>query len=51
MIWHQTGIAYQEDVSREAAEDLYRKSLAIKVQLGDILGQACYARSIGGIVR
>jgi tetratricopeptide (TPR) repeat protein len=38
--WHQTGVAYQEVGQPEAAEDAYRKSLAIKVRLGDIAGQA-----------
>ena len=28
-IWHQTGMAYQEAGQPEAAEDAYRKSLAI----------------------
>jgi tetratricopeptide (TPR) repeat protein len=38
--WHQTGIAYQEAGEPQAAEDAYRKSLAIKVRLGDVAGQA-----------
>jgi len=40
VIWHQTGMAYQEAVQPDAAEDAYRKSLAIKVRLGDLAGQA-----------
>ena len=35
VIWHQTGMVYQEAGQPEAAEDAYRKSLAIKVRLGD----------------
>ncbi len=37
-IWHQTGIVYQEAGQPEAAEDSYRKSLAVRVQLGDVAG-------------
>ena len=40
VIWHQTGMVYQEAGQPEAAEDAYRKSLAIKVRLGDVAGQA-----------
>ncbi len=38
--WHQTGIVYQEMGQPEAAEDAYRRSLAIDVRLGDVVGQA-----------
>jgi tetratricopeptide (TPR) repeat protein len=38
--WHQTGNLYQEAGQSEAAEDAYRKSLTIKVQLGNVAGQA-----------
>ncbi len=38
--WHQSGIAYQEAGQPEAAEDAYRKALAISVRLGDVAGQA-----------
>ncbi len=38
--WHQTGLVYQEAGQPEAAEDAYRQSLAIKVRLGDVKGQA-----------
>ena len=39
VIWHQTGIAYHRSDQPEAAEDAYRKSLALKVRLGDVDGQ------------
>ena len=39
-VWHQTGMAYQAAGQPEAAEDAYRKSLAIKVRLGNTAGQA-----------
>ncbi len=38
--WHQTGMVYQATGEPEAAEDAYRESLAINVQLGDVAGQA-----------
>lgn len=38
--WHQTGMVYQAAGQLEAAEDAYRKSLAIKVRLGNVAGQA-----------
>jgi tetratricopeptide (TPR) repeat protein len=40
VIWHQTGSVYQAAGQPEAAEDAYRKSLTIKVRLGDVAGQA-----------
>jgi len=40
VIWHQTGRAYEAVGQPEAAEDAYRKALAIKVRLGDVAGQA-----------
>ena len=46
-VWHQTGIAYQEAGQPEAAEDAYRKSLAIKVRLGNIAGQASTLGQLG----
>jgi tetratricopeptide (TPR) repeat protein len=39
-MWHQTGTVHQDAGEAEAAEDAYRKSLAIKVRLGNIAGQA-----------
>ena len=47
MIWHQTGMVYQEAGQPEAAEDAYRKSLAIKVRLGDVAGQASTLGQLG----
>ncbi|MBH0182583.1 MAG: tetratricopeptide repeat protein [Nitrospira sp.] len=38
--WHRCGIVYQKMNQPEAAEDAYRQSLAITVQLRDIGGQA-----------
>lgn len=39
-IWHQTGMVYQLAGQPGAAEDAYRKSLAIEVRLGNVAGQA-----------
>ena len=49
VIWHQTGMAYQEAGQPEAAEDAYRKSLAIKVRLGDVAGQASTLNQLGNL--
>jgi tetratricopeptide (TPR) repeat protein len=46
-IWHQTGRAYQAAGQPEAAEDAYRKSLAIKVRLGNVTGQASTLNQLG----
>ena len=40
VIWQQTGMVHQQAGQPQAAEDAYRKSLAIKVRLGDVAGQA-----------
>jgi tetratricopeptide (TPR) repeat protein len=45
--WHQTGMVYQDAGQPEAAEDAYRKSLAIKVRLGDVAGQASTLGQLG----
>jgi tetratricopeptide (TPR) repeat protein len=45
--WHQTGMVYQEAGQPEAAEDAYRKSLATKVRLGDVTGQASTLNQLG----
>jgi len=45
--WHQTGIAFQGAGQIEAAEDAYRKALAIKVRLGDVAGQASTLNQLG----
>ncbi len=46
-IWHQTGIVFQQAGQPEAAEDAYRKSLAIKVRLGNVAGQASTLSQLG----
>ena len=50
VIWHQTGMVYQEAGQPEAAEDAYRKSLAIEVRLGDVAGQASTLSATGDLV-
>lgn len=40
VFWHQTGMVYQRSGQPEAAEEAYRKSLAIEVRLGNVAGQA-----------
>ena len=45
--WHQTGSVYQGAGQPEAAEDAYRKSLEIKVRLGDVAGQASTLLQLG----
>lgn len=45
--WHQIGMAYQAAGQPEAAEDAYRKSLAIKVRLGNVAGQASTLSQLG----
>jgi tetratricopeptide (TPR) repeat protein len=47
IVWHQTGLVYQQAGQPEAAEDAYRKSLAIKVRLGDVTGQAGTLNQLG----
>jgi tetratricopeptide (TPR) repeat protein len=47
--WHQTGKAYQAAGQPQAAEDAYRQSLAIKVRLGDVAGQACTLNDLGNL--
>jgi tetratricopeptide (TPR) repeat protein len=47
--WHQTGVMYQKASQPEAAEDAYRKSLAINVQLGDVAGQASTLGQLGNL--
>jgi tetratricopeptide (TPR) repeat protein len=49
VIWHQTGMVYQEAGQPEAAEDAYRKSLAIKLRLGDVAGQASTLNQLGNL--
>jgi len=47
VFWHQTGMALQEAGRGEAAEDAYRQSLAIEVQLGNKAGQASTLGQLG----
>jgi len=47
--WHQTGRVYQDAGKPEAAEDAYRKSLAIRVRLGDVAGQASTLGQLGSL--
>jgi tetratricopeptide (TPR) repeat protein len=47
--WHQTGMAYQEAGEPEAAEDAYRKSLAINVRLNNVAGQASTLNQLGNL--
>jgi tetratricopeptide (TPR) repeat protein len=49
VIWHQTGMAYQDAGQPEAAEDAYRKSLALEVQLGNVPGQASTLVQLGNL--
>ena len=48
-IWHQTGLVYEQAEQPEAAEDAYRKSLAIEVRLGNIAGQALTLGQLGNL--
>ena len=48
MMWHQMGMAYQESRRPEAAEDAFRKSLAITVRIGDVTSQTNTLESVGG---
>jgi tetratricopeptide (TPR) repeat protein len=48
-IWHQTGMAYVAAGQADSAEDAYRKSLAIKVRLDDIAGQASTLGQLGNL--
>ena len=46
-IWHQTGMVYQKAGQPEAAEDAYRKSLAMSVQLGNDAGEGSTLNQLG----
>jgi tetratricopeptide (TPR) repeat protein len=45
--WHEIGIVHELAGQPEAAEDAYRQSLAIKVQLGNVAGQAATLNQLG----
>jgi tetratricopeptide (TPR) repeat protein len=47
LIWHLTGNVYEDAGQMEAAEDAYRQSLAIRVRLGDVAGQANTLAQLG----
>lgn len=47
--WHQTGRVHQEAGQPEAAEEAFRKSLAIKVRLGNVAGQAGTLVQLGNL--
>jgi len=47
--WHQTGLVYENAGQPEAAEDAYRKSLAIEVRLGNVAGQASTLGQLGNL--
>ncbi|MFM7521695.1 MAG: tetratricopeptide repeat protein [Planctomycetota bacterium] len=47
--WNQIGRAYKGAREPEAAEDAYRKSLAITVQLGNGAGQASTLQDLGNL--
>jgi tetratricopeptide (TPR) repeat protein len=47
--WHQTGIVYQKAGEADAAEEAYRKSLAIKVAVGDVAAQADTLVQLGSL--
>jgi len=49
MVWHQTGMVYEQAGQPDAAEDAYRKSLAIQVRLGNIAGQASTLGQLGNL--
>jgi tetratricopeptide (TPR) repeat protein len=49
IIWHQTGMVHCGAGDPEAGEDAYRQSLAIKVQLRDVLGQARTLNELGNL--
>lgn len=47
--WHLIGMVYQDAGQPEPAEDAYRKSLTIKVRIGDVAGQARTLGQLGGL--
>lgn len=49
VIWHQMGIIYQDAGDAEAAEDAYRRSLALEVRLGSLEGQADTLAQLGNL--
>jgi tetratricopeptide (TPR) repeat protein len=47
--WHETGRVYQAAGQPDAAEDAYRKSLALEVRLGNVAGQAATLGQLGNL--
>jgi tetratricopeptide (TPR) repeat protein len=47
--WHQIGVVHCEAGNGEAAEDAYRKSLALRVQINDVAGQAGTLVALGNL--
>lgn len=47
--WHQIGIVHQRAGQSQAAEDAYRRALAIKVRLGDTANQATTLNQLGNL--
>ena len=45
--WHQIGRVHQQAGNGDAAEDAYRRALAIKVQCNDVAGQASTLDQLG----
>lgn len=48
-VWHQNGILFEDMNKPEMAEEAYRQSLAIKVQLRDNAGQASTLGQLGNL--
>jgi len=49
VIWHQIGMVYQDMSEPEAAEDAYRKSLAITLRAGNVANQADTLGQLGNL--
>jgi tetratricopeptide (TPR) repeat protein len=49
VVWHQIGSALQQAGESEAAEDAYRKALALDVRLGNPAGQANTLMNLGNL--
>jgi len=48
-IWYQTGRVYQRAEQPEAAEDAYKRSLAIAIRLNDVVGKAATLSALGNL--
>jgi Tfp pilus assembly protein PilF len=47
--WHDTGILYEAAEEPDLAEDAYRNSLSMRVQLGDVAGQGATLNQLGNL--